>query len=337
MADPISPIAPALVLSLEVVDGVSRGLCRTFECDPAAGAREITIGRGSAEFSLAADDRAVGRGVHLRLAGPEPEGVLVWWRLRNEHRNRVFLRAETVEAALEQGDQVRFRTPGMIQFLGGGPSILIGGSEDAGRSRTRTLIERSGLGDHAARDELLAEHMDWIRNRVRQELGPALRKRVDSVDMMQEAAIRALEYGPRFVTSDPGAFRAILCRIIVNTIRDENDKQRAQKRDIARERPLQNSAICIDLPEPGGETPSQVVMKLEQGERLALALAMLEPEDREVLHLREIEGLSLREIGERLGLTEDAARMRHKRALPKLRHTLERLSRGEIDDSIGRD
>lgn len=336
MAGAPTPDAPPLVLSLEVIDGVSRGICHTFSCRSGEGPREITIGRGPADFTLAAEDRHVGRGVHLRLGGPEREAGLSWWRLRNEHKNRVFLRAETVETALEQGDQVRFRTPGMIEFLGGGPAIQVGTSDDAGRSRTRTLLERSNLGDASARHELIAEHMDWIRNYVRQQISPALRQRVESVDLMQDAAIRALEYGPRFLTSDPGAFRAVMCRIILNTIRDEHDKQRAKKRDIARERRIGlDSAISIDLPQPRGETPSQVAMKVEGKERLELALALLEPEDVEVLHLREVEGLSLREIGERLGISEDAARMRHKRALPKLRRVFERLSRGEIDESIG--
>ncbi len=54
------------------------------------------------------------------------------------------------------------------------------------------------------------------------------------------------------------------------------------------------------------------------------ALAKLRPAERDALLLRYLEGLSLRETGEALGLTEDAARMRVSRAVDKVRRHVAR-------------
>ncbi len=319
------------LLTLEVQRGISRGRCESFHPG------EITIGRGKADFVLSAQDRVVGRGVHCRITGPEHESGVLHWRLRNEHRNKIFLRSEAIEAVLEEGDQALFRTPCSLEFLGGGPSILIHSLNDAEISRTRTLLTRSWSGDKAARAELIEEHLPWIRGVVRARLGAGLRRRVDSVDIMQDALIRVLDSGPKVVVSDPQKFRALMCVIIENTLRDENDKQRAQKRDIQRERPIQrDSMICLDPPQRVEEPASQIAMRDEQKELVLCALSCLE-DDREILELRELEGKSFKEIGAVLGIAEDAARMRYNRALPKLRKTLERLRQGEIDESIGRD
>ncbi|MBL8755170.1 MAG: hypothetical protein JNK15_17835, partial [Planctomycetes bacterium] len=65
-----------------------------------------------------------------------------------------------------------------------------------------------------------------------------------------------------------------------------------------------------------------------------LALELLEPEDREIVRLRDYDQLSFGAIAAQLGLTEDAARMRHKRAMPKLARTLESLRTGRVGDLL---
>ena len=58
---------------------------------------------------------------------------------------------------------------------------------------------------------------------------------------------------------------------------------------------------------------------------------LLEPEDRQVVMLRQWHEFEFAEIGQRMGLSEDAARMRFQRALPKLARKLEGLRRGELE------
>jgi RNA polymerase sigma factor (sigma-70 family) len=65
---------------------------------------------------------------------------------------------------------------------------------------------------------------------------------------------------------------------------------------------------------------------------LDVAIKQLPPEDRDAILLRFFEGRAFAAIGERLRLTENAARMRVERSLEKLRHE---LSRRGIDSTSG--
>jgi RNA polymerase sigma factor (sigma-70 family) len=318
------------MLSLEVIAGVSQGRCASFD------QAEVTIGRGAADFRLDDHDRVVGRGVHCRVLaggqGSDPRERV----LRNEHGNRILLRCEEMELALERGDERPFRTPACLQFAGGETSIWIRSSGDPERTRTRELLEKSWHGDDTAVQELLGEHLEWIRMRARDALGPGLRQRIDSMDIAQEAAIRYLKYGPKFVVSEPEKFRALMVRVVQNAIRDENDRWRADKRDYQKDREVRcDSGVSLDPPQRLQERPSQIAIRNEQKELLEMALSLLDSEDRRVIELRDLKELPFAEIGAELGIAEDAARMRHKRALPKLERTMERLLRGEIDESIG--
>ena len=50
---------------------------------------------------------------------------------------------------------------------------------------------------------------------------------------------------------------------------------------------------------------------------------------------REYDGLPFAEVADRLGLAEDAARMRFARALPKLARKLKSLRTGELGSLLG--
>ena len=54
-------------------------------------------------------------------------------------------------------------------------------------------------------------------------------------------------------------------------------------------------------------------------EALRAALARLSHDDQVILALRNVEGLAYSEIAQRLGISDDATRQRHKRALKRLR------------------
>ena len=75
------------------------------------------------------------------------------------------------------------------------------------------------------------------------------------------------------------------------------------------------------------------MQKAEREAMLRLALELLEPEDREVLVLRQWQQRSFAEIGQELGIATDAARMRFQRTLPKLAQKM-RLLRDRDLDSI---
>ena len=67
---------------------------------------------------------------------------------------------------------------------------------------------------------------------------------------------------------------------------------------------------------------------------MRLALELLDPEDRQLIVLRQWDNLEFNEIGEKMGLAPDAARMRFNRALPKLAMKVQQLQRGQIDEGV---
>ena len=69
-------------------------------------------------------------------------------------------------------------------------------------------------------------------------------------------------------------------------------------------------------------TPAVDVAKREEAARLAAALAELPEVEREVVLLRQVEGLTFREVCEVTGLSRDAVRWRLARGLESLRQAL---------------
>lgn len=68
-----------------------------------------------------------------------------------------------------------------------------------------------------------------------------------------------------------------------------------------------------------------------------LGLELLDPDERELVLLREWDGLRFPEIGARLGVSEDAARMRFHRALAHLADRILRLRSGRVAEVVGVD
>jgi RNA polymerase sigma-70 factor, ECF subfamily len=195
---------------------------------------------------------------------------------------------------------------------------------------TRLLLQRWHAGDRKAIDALLARDLPWIHDHVHARLGPLLRARGETMDYVQAAVLEVLAYTPRFVTENRRHFRALLARIVENHLRDAHDHHNAARRTPARERPLpSDSVLDLDRPQRSVTQPADAAARGETEAWVRLALELLEPEDRQVLVLRQWQQLEFAAIGENMGLSEDAARMRFQRALPKLARQLERLRSGD--------
>ena len=93
---------------------------------------------------------------------------------------------------------------------------------------------------------------------------------------------------------------------------------------------LRYSVLCLDPRARTGSSPSQQASRSEEEAWLRLALDLLEPDDRDVIVLREWAGESFGAIAARLGIAENAARMRFSRALGRLADRVEALRRGEF-------
>jgi len=200
-------------------------------------------------------------------------------------------------------------------------------------AQTLTLLQRWHGGDRQALETLLARDLPWLAAEVRRRMGPELLQRADVDDVVQQAAIAVLQSGPRFLVADRDHYRALMLRIVENTIRKQIRLGRQQKRAAAREEPLPSgSVVALD----GAATrPSAAADRNERRAWVQLALELLQDGDREIILLRQWEGLPFATVGEQLGIAEDAARMRFERALARLARTVQQLRSGQLQSVLG--
>jgi len=158
-------------------------------------------------------------------------------------------------------------------------------------------------------------------------MGKELRVKLDSMDLVQEALLSALEGLGDFTYKNEGDFLRWLSRIAQNALRDNLDKLHAAKRDIRKEVRLDNyrpttGAGFVGTPGPiEATTPSVIMSRKEDLDKLENAIDELKAEYRKVIVLAKIDGLSYNQIGERLGKSADAVGHLLSRAMVALTDT----------------
>lgn len=191
---------------------------------------------------------------------------------------------------------------------------------------TDELIARAQGGDSRAREKLLVRHRDRLKQMVALRLDRRLAKRVDSSDVVQEALTDAAEKLSAYLEKPPLPFYPWLRRLAWERIVKLHEHHlAAAKRDVRREEPWLSHESALALAKrimPHGTSPSQRAARAEMHGRVQAALAQLRERDREVLVLRYLEQLTTRESAAVLGITENAVKVRHLRALERLRGQL---------------
>lgn len=200
---------------------------------------------------------------------------------------------------------------------------------------TEELLRRAGSrGPELA--QLLERHRERLRRMVCVRLDGRLTPVVDASDVVQDTLAEASRKLDQFVRDRPLPFYPWLRRLAGERIAQLHRRHLGtQKRDAAREKRLDlelpdGSAIRLaDRLAASGTTPSGHVLRVEQAQRLRDVLDQLSPNDREVLVLCYLEELDFREIGAALAITENAAKVRHFRAIARIRKLLDGHDLGE--------
>ncbi len=81
---------------------------------------------------------------------------------------------------------------------------------------------------------------------------------------------------------------------------------------------------------PEEESPAQIVMAAEQHEELSQAITLLTDEQRDVILLRFVEGLSINDVAEALDKTPGAVKGLQHRALRALADAMQRGSGNKV-------
>ncbi len=197
--------------------------------------------------------------------------------------------------------------------------------------KTQQLVALAQEGDGCALDQLCGVYVERVRRIVRFRMGPELRSYLESMDLVQEALIEAVQDLREFTYTTDGDFLHWLSSIVENTIRDHIDRIHATKRDVRRQVSLNHMAAragkgYADAGLPVAMTTPSVVLSLrEELDKLERAMDRLKPEQREVLVLAKIEGLACKEIAAKLNKSRAAVAMSLSRAIVALTNIYETI------------
>lgn len=194
---------------------------------------------------------------------------------------------------------------------------------------TQDLLRRAEGGDEAAVNDLLDRHRDGLRRMIGLRMDPAIGRRVDASDIVQDVLLRASRRLAEYLKNPAMPFGLWLRHMARDHLIDEYRKHRqAGRRSLDREQPLgpgEGDASSLDIADvlPDHElTPAAAALRGELQRRFQGALQQLNDDDREILVMRHYEQLTNSEVARVLGLSDPAAGMRHLRALRRLRAIL---------------
>ncbi|MBI4582888.1 MAG: sigma-70 family RNA polymerase sigma factor [Planctomycetes bacterium] len=177
------------------------------------------------------------------------------------------------------------------------------------------LFERLSKGEPEALDEICRRYGKRVAALVRRRLGPALRAREETDDIAQETMVDILKGASKCHFDSEAAFLRWLQVVVEHRVLHTAEYWRAARRRASKE--VRFSTALLDA-EPHAESPSAVLQRREEIDRLSLELARLPSEDREVIISRLFLKLPWAAVAAAMGTTEEAAQMRFTRARRKL-------------------
>lgn len=198
---------------------------------------------------------------------------------------------------------------------------------------TQRLLTRILAGDRQAFSELFQRHRQKLRRAVQLRFDHRLRTRVDESDIVQETQIEAFRRLNDYLQRQPMPFGLWLRKTAQERIYYHRRAHLATAcRSLYREQSLPDqSSMMIVAPFLERElSPSKRMVSCESRRLVREAVNELAELDREVLLMRNVEGLSQQEIAHVLGLNHEAVRKRYGRAIVKLQRLL--ASKGLTED-----
>ena len=184
-------------------------------------------------------------------------------------------------------------------------------------------IRHAREGQQEALNELLDAHRNYLRILADSCLHREMQGKADASDVVQETLLKVHENFRHFRGTTELEWMAWLRKILVNHLTDFQKGFRRDRRSVTREQPLESlvdrsSAMLRNIGPAAGPSPSQEAQRREAAALVADAIAELEPEDRDVVILRNLHELDWNTVGERTGRSPDAARMRWARAMQRV-------------------
>lgn len=207
----------------------------------------------------------------------------------------------------------------MENYRAGSGQTAIGQAQKSqAQADENALIRAAQSGDRAAFEQLVRKY-DQSVLRLAMNL---LRSPEDARDVYQETFLRVYRNLDNFRFDC--SFHTWIYRIATNLCLDQLRKRKVRKEESP---VLATAEGTVDRMESVAEQradldPQKFLLSGQIRRRVKAALAELSPRERMVFELRHYEGLRLRNIGEALGTTEEAAKNCLFRATQKMRLAL---------------
>jgi RNA polymerase sigma-70 factor, ECF subfamily len=191
---------------------------------------------------------------------------------------------------------------------------------------TGALLDAVRNADAAALNQVLDSHRSQLRRMVELRMDRLLRRRVDASDVLQETEAEALRRLPKYLEGPTMPFGLWMRQLAYEQLlmmrrRHLDAKVRAMGRELAL--PDNTSFSLAKMLMGGGPTPSQDMAVKERAQRVREGVARLPELDREILLMRNFEGLTNQEAAQVLKIDSVAASKRYGRALLRLQRILQ--------------
>ena len=174
---------------------------------------------------------------------------------------------------------------------------------------TVSLVKKAQDGDRQAMEDLFARYLPRVRQIVALRLGMPPSAFAQHEDLVQDALLKTFENLDKYEQRSDATFRNWIAHCVTNSIRDHFRRSTADKRGGGKVRSFGSfesedlSVIVFQGDEP---TPSAVVGRKETLQKIEKTLLEMKEHWREVILMRLFCEMSYAEIGEALGIREEA-------------------------------
>ncbi len=204
-------------------------------------------------------------------------------------------------------------------------------SRDGEFSRDEALVS-ARAGQVEAIGELLESYRTYLRMLATTQLRGRIPARVSPSDVVQETMLAAHRAFGDFRGETSAEFSAWLRKIMSHKLLSTMDRHLNLKRDVRREVSMNIRHDSLDssndhtlgaLLATSDPSPSAIVSRSEDNERVADLLLLLPEHYRQVIKLRNKQGMRFEEISKQLDRSPLAARLLWLRAIQRLRQLYE--------------
>ena len=195
-----------------------------------------------------------------------------------------------------------------------------------------SLLVAARQGGNEPLGRLLQVYRNYLTILATTQISPRLRRRMAPSDLVQETMLAAHRDFQRFRGCSEREFLAWLRQILINCLHHAIEVHlKAKKRDLRCEISIEQVSAALDnsvvnfvnvLADPG-PTPSAPARQRERSVALADQLGKLKPHYRDVIVLRNLQGLSFDEVAARMNQKPGTVRMMWLRAVDKFKEVYE--------------